>query len=187
MIKFFNKFLNKFLNMKTYHKGFTFIELLVTMTIISIVVVAATGIFTKVIRNQVWSTSSQQLLSQTSYAMEYMSRAMRMAQQDEIGKNYNLIDKGIEFKNYKGELQKFFLDPKTGCLMEALLQEGAEERAVNFLTSGKLEVTDFKINLVDERGYQPRVTLFLDIKSKGTGAQPELKIQTTVSQRNLNF
>jgi len=46
-------------------------------------------------------------------------------------------------------------------------------------------------NSWDQGDYeQPRVTIFFDIKGKGGGVKPEeqprIKIQTTISQRNLD-
>jgi len=165
-------------------KSFTLIELLVAVMIFSLIGGIAAGVFTSGLRDQRKSLASQEILSQTSYLMEYISRALRMARKDIDGicidakLNYKIVDSGIEFMNYKGECQKFYLSASQ--LKE---EKGG---AVSDLTSGNLEVANFNVNLLGETqtdDLQPRATFFLEIKGK---EQSKIKIQTTVSQRNLD-
>jgi len=188
----------KCLNVKM-NKGFTLIELLVTALIFSIVIGAAMGVFVSAIKLQRYNLVHYQLLNQTSYAVEYMSRMIRMARKDDdgscigLGKNFEerLVPGsggivGLMFENYDGVCKSFFL--KNGQLMDY-----DEERGGWFgdkilpLTSESLEVTDFNYIISDSDPGQPRVTVFLDIKAKGSGQQPGIKIQTIISQRNLDI
>jgi len=114
--------------------------------------------------------------------MEYISRAIRMAKKDITGicidpkLNYKIVDNGIEFLNYKGECQKFYLEGN----------QLKEERGgvISELTSSRLKVSDFKIDLLGQTqtdDLQPRVTFFLKIEGKETS---KISLQTTISKRN---
>jgi len=174
-------------------KGFTLIEMLVTALIFSIVSGAIMGVFVSAIKLQRYSLVHQQLLNQVSYAMEYMDRAIRMAVKDDdgdcisAGQNYEVSNENrkIEFKNYKGECQEFFWDINDNQLKVYKTDFGSSL----FLTSDDFEVTSFNFQVFGDGmdNDQPRVTLSIDIKAKGSGQQPRIKIQTTVSQRNLDF
>jgi len=178
-------------------KSFTLIELLVTVTIFSLIVGAASGVFVSALRAQRKSLSMQELLGQTSFLMEYMSRALRMAKKDVSGSclgldyakyNYAPITYGIRFLNYTGNCQQFFRD---GNILK--MQVSSDEKAVNFgpsldLTSANLIVNSFNIgpegSWTQADDYQPRVAIFLEIQGK---EQAKIKIQTTISQRNLDI
>ena len=181
-------------------KGLTIIELLVAMTMLSLIMGAIIGIFTAVVRGQMRALASQQLLDQTSYVMEYTGRALRMAKKDSDGActgtaHLNYIKthsgNGIKFLNYKDECQEFYWATTTET--SKLKEKIGDNDAVD-LTSDKMEVISFNIgpdNSWDQDDeLQPRVTIFLDIRGKLTGLktteQPEIKVQTTVSQRNLD-
>jgi len=183
----------KCLNVKM-NKGFTLIEMLVAALIFSIVIGAATGVFVSAIKLQRYNLAHQQLLSQASYAVEYMDRAIRMAVRDDdntcglAGQNYRVSDgnRKIEFKNYKGECQEFFWDTSNYQLKVDKTGFGTPL----ILTSDDFEITSFNFQVSGDvlgDNVQPKVRIFLDIKAKGSGQQPRIKIQTAISQRNLDF
>ncbi len=186
-------------------KGFTLIEMLMTVFIFSIVFGSASALFVSAVRNQSRALASQQLLSETSFIMEYMGRAMRMAVKDDIGGvdcipsgnrvNYATTTSGvggIRFRNYLNQCQEFYKDCSSDiCRLRE--RKGAND---NFLTSPNLDVLAFYIiedidmptaGWSQDDTLQPRVTFFLEIKKAGTGNQPKIKIQTTVSQRRLDI
>ena len=73
------------IGIKEKSKGFTLVELIVVMAVFLLVTGTAIGIFISIVRQQKRILSEQELLNQTSYVMEYMSKAMRMARKDETG------------------------------------------------------------------------------------------------------
>ena len=175
---------------KNQKKGFTLIEMLVTVALFVAVITTASGIFVSSIKAQRRSLASQQLLDQTSYALEYISRALRMAKKELAapsclsgnGLNYQETHagKGIKFINYNDECQEFFWDTNTDRLKE---KKGTEEF---FLTSEDLEVDYFNIELTgasQNDDFQPKITISLKITGQ---EQSQIKIQSTVSQRNLD-
>jgi len=182
------------------NKGLTLIELLVATVMMSLVIAAIVVIFTASIRGQIRNLASQELSDQTSYVVEYISRALRMAKKDSDGlctgdASLNYIkthsNNGIKFLNYRDECQEFYWATTTDT--SKLVEEVGGGSAVD-LTSDELEVVSFKIGPNDSwddgDSLQPRVTMFFDIKSKASGIkasqQPEIIIQATVSQRNLD-
>ena len=166
-------------------KGFTLIEMLVAVTVFISVITAGSGLFVFGLRVQRQSLAWQQLLAQTSYLMEYMSRAVRMARKDMNGTctgtaklNYKWVGQCLKFRNYKNECQQFCLD---GDRLKEI-KAGSE----NYLTSDELQISPFNVELAGQSQYdniQPRVTIFLEITGKEGS---KIKIQTTISQRNLD-
>ena len=187
---------------KNNKKAFTLVELLVAVAIFAIIGGIASGVFISALRAQRKSLAYQELLSQTSYLMEYMSRALRMARKDTSGgcvtpldstnfRNYQKTNSrildgttysgpGIIFLNYQGICQEFFRDTN-----DFRLKESKNKAAPIVLTSDDLDVNFFNIGPDEswdqEDNDQPRVTFFLNITGK---EQSKIKIQTTVSQRN---
>ena len=179
----------KCLNVKM-NKAFTLVEMLVSILIFSIIIGAATGVFVSAIKLQRYSLTHQQLLDQTSYAMEYMSRAIRMAQKDDdtcgfSGENYGLVGSdSIEFKTYHGQCWRFFLEDER----LKIDKDGDGPELPYDLTSDKFKVETFKVDVSgDEAEKQPKITIFMEVQGIGVGSQPRLRIQTTISQRNLNI
>jgi len=174
--------------------GFTLVELLVALAIFSIITASASGVFVSAIQSQKRVLAQQELLNQTSYLMEYVSRAVRMAKKDIDGNctgtaklNYNYKRDaqnnkiGIKFKNYQGVCQEFYLEGwqlkenKGGVILP--------------LTGGNLTVSVFQVtgsgwSQDDFSVLQPLTTFFLEIQGKDSS---EIQTQTSVSQRNLDI
>lgn len=190
------------------NKGYTLIEIMVAVGIFTVIIAAPTGFFVSALKAQQKALASQELFDNVSYGFEYMSRALRMAKKelscdaDEIncaclkntgyGFNYEITrdGHGIRFNNYQtpSVCQEFFLDTTDNRIKES--KNGGEAIP---LTSDKVKVISFKIgpeaSWDQSDNEQPRVSLFLEAKgARGelSELQPEMKIQTTVSQRNLD-
>ncbi len=175
--------------------SYTLIEILVAVSLFFIVMSSLTGFFLGAITSQRKSLASQELIDNVSYTLEYISRAIRMAKKDDVNGinclsgnkvNFEITHggQGVKFRNYKDECQEYFLE--TGVLKES------KNTVINNLTSSNLEVISFKIGSQsswDQDDHeQARVTLFLEVKNKSQKPelQPTIKIQTTISQRNLD-
>jgi len=214
-------------------KGFTLIEMIVVMAVFMLVIGAAVTIFISIVREQRKILSEQELINQTSYVIEYMSKALRMAEADESGEClteggedhggwiYMLTKpdpstgfyRGIVFKNASNNsiCQEFFLDEVANpdrpehpflILKELKSADGnrnTTETSAVALTSTRLEISSIKFSINGGSGApggtsyasgsdnaQPRITILLEAKIAGDIDQPTRKIQTTVSQRNLN-
>lgn len=179
-------------------KGFTIPELLVSLSIFSVVIVGAGGILVSAISMQKRSGAQQELMDQASYLAEYMSRALRQARKDSVGSclttsgvNYEITHggQGIKFINNSNQCQEFFLvlDPISGeqRMKEIIFPSEA------FLTSNNLQVTGLGFAITGEGqddDLQPKATFTIELKGKvlQSGFQPVTRIQTTVSQRTID-
>lgn len=186
-------------NQKLKNKAFTLIELLVAMAIFSIVVGTISGIFISGIQQQRLALTGQAILDQTSFALEYMSRSLRMAKKELVtpgclsqkGLNYEITGSGLglKFINHleNDDCQEFFLESGQLKYRKKIGQSGEETFD---LTSNKLEVASLKFNLAggtQQDDLQPRLTIFLELKGKGElESSQKIKIQTTISKRNLD-
>jgi len=171
-------------------KGFTLVEIIVTTFVFSLTVAIALGIFASVIRLQRYNLKQHELLNQTGYAMEYISRAIRMAVKNDgticsdwANKNYNLTqgNKSIEFATYHSpnECWRFFQDGE-------ILKIEDKNGDVYPLISDKFQ-TNLQFTVEgDIPNNQPKVTISMTVQGVGTGDQPQITIQTTISQRNLD-
>jgi len=193
-----NKDRNKKRNGKTNKEsGFVLAELLAVIFALGIIIVVVVDIFLSIIQHQSRLLSEQDLLNQTSYTVEYISRALRMAKKDtaglclgteKIGYNYVLTNdgNGIKFINHSNNdiCQEFFWDSNDKKIKE--IKDSGQ--AVSFI-SDNLQVNYFKIKLSGESesdDLQPRVTISMEIQVKGSGDLPKKQIQITISQRNLD-
>jgi len=173
------------------NKGVTLVELLVAIVIFSIVIVAITGIFVSIIRVQRYTLLVQQLLDQTGYLAEYMSRSIRMAKKDTLPDclltigNYEISSQSerLKFKNYNQECLEFFKNDNN--ILSLNLNDGktfplhSEKFKTSFL--------EFRVQ-GDEKGEQPRVTFSLKIEGINQNLpQPSIRLQSTISQRDLNI
>lgn len=173
-------------------RGFTLVEILVGIAMFSVVATAAVGLFAQTMKTQKRILANQELIDQTSYAMEYMSRALRMALKDDkdfgggsndclsgskVNYEINPMTGGIRFRNSDNECQEFYLE--NSQLME-------KNGSVLPLTSSELTVGSFIISgsgWGQGDDFQPAVTIILEISGRDN---TNLQMQTTISQRNLD-
>jgi len=63
-------------------KGFTLLELMIAMTLFIVVIVSFMGLFMSAISQQQKNLEKVAILNNASYLLEYISRAIRMAEKD---------------------------------------------------------------------------------------------------------
>ncbi|MFH1036581.1 MAG: prepilin-type N-terminal cleavage/methylation domain-containing protein [Patescibacteria group bacterium] len=169
--------------------GFTLVEILVAMVIFSIIIGAALEVFVTGIKSQRRIFAQQELLDQTSYALEYMSRAIRMTKKDltatclsQPNLNYELTHsgEGIKFKNYNGECQEFYLE--NNQLREN--KNGSVFALTSTSTIPRINSFEFVVSGQEQDdNLQPAVTVFWKMEGRD---QVGSQIQTTISQRNFD-
>ncbi len=194
-------------------EGFTLIEVVFVLALFMIIIGVTISIFLSIVHQQKRILSEQEMLNQGSYVFEYMSKALRMAVKDpdgsclgEAGKIYVLTHcqsgtldacQGIKFINQSDNnaCQEFFLDSndaaggpalseiKNDSGAQHLLSDTYEIKYAKFVINGDQAIYD----AVAGDGFQPRVTILLDIKTKDSVDPLEKVVQTTVSIRNLNI
>ena len=184
------------------NRGFTIIEMLVAVTLFTVILGSMVGLFISAVRSQRAILTAQKLSDETAYVMEYMSRFLRMAIKERNcpagpgccltasgnGYNYEISagGNGIKFINFQGICQKFYLDLNT-----RQLKEDRGNALWGDLTSDKMEITSLNFYILGAAhppvdNLQPRATVSMTMRKAGT-THPEIIIQTTVSQRNLEL
>jgi len=187
-------------------RGYTLIEILVAAGIFFVVLAGPTGLFISSLRSQTRILGLREIIDNSSHVFEYMSRALRMAKKElncidkydpttcfclksnGYGFNYEITrgGKGIKFNNYQEPpvCQEFFWD-----INDNRFKESKNDSVPIPLTSDDLEITLLEFESFGEGqadDSQPRVTVFFDITKKGALDFPHTRIQTTISQRNLD-
>ena len=177
-------------------KSFALVEMLVAIAIFMITMVAVTSLSISAIRSQKFILANQELFSQSTYAFEYISRALKMATKD--GGNECVLDdwyespygtSSVRFLNHNRLCQEFYLDP-AGILKE---RRSDTNRYEDFLDPTDLTSSHLKINSLVFYIYnyeQPgaaldRVTMMLDIETTKLVDPPQFRIQASMSPRNL--
>ena len=185
--------------LKTEEKGFTIPELLVALFMFSLITGGATNLLLSGIAAQRSSLAMQELLDQSSFVIEYMTRSLRQAQKDlgspptclaARGLNYELTrgGEGVLFINGGGQCQEFRL---TTARIEEVFWAGGEITSQAFLTSDNPAVTSLTFLLQGEGqddDLQPRVTFAFELEGQGAKpeSRPKLQLQTTISQRKVD-
>jgi len=182
-------------------KGFTLVELMVSVFIFSLIVGGVVNALVAGISFQRRIIAEQRMFSEMSFVLEYMSRTLRMARKDIAGtcisRNHNYATtttpapNTLRFLNFDGDCQDFSF--ATGVISKriATSSSSADLPAIAIpLTSGNVIIT----NLAWDRGgstwhspatNQSRVAIVLTMRANITGSATTT-IQTVVSQRQLN-
>lgn len=197
---------------KKNNGGFTIMEILVAMTVFLIVLMAFLGLFISALREQKNSSDKVHLLNNGSYAIEYMTRAIRMAE-----KNIGLADDSCvaDKKNYAqpyGDISLQFLktewDPTANggvgdyiqkCYLfylnnnKVVMKKSSNSTTSGFpvdpedLTPADIIVSSLRFFVQDNTQanyFQPIVTIALEMQSVSSQT---LQFQTSVSQRQLDI
>jgi len=167
--------------------GVTLIELVVVLAIFMITISVTLSIFLSTIKQQKGILTEQELLNQTSYITEYMSRTMRAAIKDTIGScivnpmpgkgiytltHYDSMTgfyNGIKFLTENNICQEFFRDTdgfikeiKNGQTPQKILSSKFNVKYLRFIINGNKN-----INIAfDQDSKQPRITFVLDITTQ---------------------
>jgi type II secretory pathway pseudopilin PulG len=195
---------------KNSQVGLTLTELVVVMAVFVMLISLAVSLFVSIIQHQKRILEEQELSSQVSYAMEYISRALRAAAKDQTG--FCLAEGGVQHPGYQYWLTRY--DAATGFYKgikvinqsnnswcyeffldtDGILKEINAFGVAQNLLSNKFTVkyARFVINgnkalqgALPSDAVQPRITILLDIQIPNS-SQKKI-IQTTISQRNLNL
>jgi len=168
--------------------GFTLVESMVTVAIFSMLIVSATNIFLSIIRSQRNTLASKNAQEAVSYALEVMSKELRMAKVDDgkcsssgYGQVYvvDVNNDEIIFRNYQDECVTYFLDGDR-------LKIKRDEKLA-FMTPDNIEISqlNFTIKYPDINIEQPLVTVrFVLSYFNSDIGQQSLNVQTSISSRS---
>jgi prepilin-type N-terminal cleavage/methylation domain-containing protein len=196
-------------------KGFTLVEVLITLAIFSIIVVSIFGIFSSSIKNQRYVLLTDQLIDESSFTIDYMSKIIRLAKKHiddptspdpvcniaNFGDNYNPTSPPFssQITFIRGEIDE------SGNIAKKCYQfsyDSANKKVVQTvdgivtdLTPSNIEITNLKFYisggsqdiLVENPNYQPRITVLLEARAKNSSPISTINMQTTVSQRDIDI
>jgi len=166
---------NKKVNFKYAKKraGFTLIELLVGLTIFSLTITAATGLFITAFRNQRKSIAIQNVQDNGRYLLGFLSKEIRMGKiTSSDGETFNLsISHPVN-----GDISYSFSN-------NHIMRNGEIIDSDEVNVSGRF--------FIDGRGAdieQPQVAIALEVETTGQKIEEHAKmnLQTTLSQRELD-
>ncbi len=183
---------------KDQKKGYTLIEVLVSSTLFFMVIAGPTGLFISSMRSQARTLALRETIDNTSHILEHISRSLRMARKDIDG---TCITSGNNYENPGSDLSRVrFLNYDGLCQEFSLINDRLEEKKSvdgssdnlgtgSYLTSDDLIISFLNFKLSgegQEDDLQPRLTMAFEIGKKGQPETSRTRIQTTISQRNLD-
>lgn len=185
-------------------KGFTLIETLVSLFIYGVMSIALMNIFVSTLNTQSRILQNQDLMSQSSYALEHMGKIIRMAEKDETG---NCAPAGEAYKVENGIKSITFLayDSKSESYKctQFLLEDNAIKEAkstddtvanlqtAQAITSSSVVVSDLAFSVTGDTSgespaLQPKTTIMINMRYNSSNP-PRLIMQTSISQRKLDL
>lgn len=182
------------LNFKKNKSGVSLIELVVAVTLFSILILSATSIFKMVIDGQRNAISAQNIQENMRYVLERISKEIRMAQVSNttceptaIYKVFNTTGAGqvLHFKNKDDKCVTYYLENNR---LKTTVESGAS-LADDYITPSRISISNLKFYIEDDlisafHSKQPYVTVVMDVKVNGLAVHEQrMKIQFTVSSR----
>jgi prepilin-type N-terminal cleavage/methylation domain-containing protein len=196
--------MNLFIKKFKQARGVSLVELIVAIAIFSFLILVSAQIFKMVVDGQRNAVSAQNIQENIRYAMEKMSKEIRMAQISNLPANqecvsiflpsatavykvFNTTNGGatIYFKNKDNNCVAYYLENNR---LKVTVGLGASS-ITDFVTPSKIEVSNLKFNVTDDligafHSIQPYVTMVMDIKAVGLPMHEQrMKIQMTISSR----
>ena len=183
-------------------KAFTLVETVVSIALFGFISVILVNIFVSALRTQTRILQNQELMEQSSYSLEYMTRFLRMAKKDVDGSctgtpnaNYGVGTNAITFLAYdtnaaEYRCRRFLKDGDVIKEMRSTDTTSGNLGTAQAITSSKIKINGLIFgvtgNVVPDT-VQPKVTVMVDIKSSDLAGSPEIFIQSSVSQRDLDI
>jgi prepilin-type N-terminal cleavage/methylation domain-containing protein len=182
-------------NTQIHSAGFTLIELIVSISLFTIIIMSTTQIFSLAISSQRSAIASQNVQESLKYFLEVINKEMRMAQKDtenicgipegEIfvissDSNNNNI---LRFKNYYDECVSYSLvvDPSVDTTQRFKITRSALS---GFISPAKITIDHLYFILKDTEDIQPMITLNLEAHALGeTKFKSKMTLQTSISSR----
>ncbi|PIT94454.1 hypothetical protein COT98_03575 [Candidatus Falkowbacteria bacterium CG10_big_fil_rev_8_21_14_0_10_39_9] len=173
----------------TKQSAFTLLEVIVSVAIFAVIILAATQIFQSVISSQVKNFSETSLQDDAKYFLEVFTREARGAQKnttaaalcDDIiatSSTYVVTHGALYFQNNLGDCVRYYSKFDADGVNRLVLQRNDDSY---YLSSNKIDIDNLSFVVADESNIQPLVTMNLTVKSKVNLNLPALNIQTSIN------
>lgn len=172
-----------------YAKGFTLMEVMVSVTIFTIIVTIGMGALITIFKTLQKTRADRQAIDSISFVMDTMTRRIR------TGHEYTTADAGdgIKFIDQDGVSVSFYKGLDSEGNSRIYMIDGAfgnQDEAVD-ITPENFSVEGFIFDIIGTTdpsdGIQPMVTINLKGVVKNGQQESQLAVQTVVSQRLLDF
>ncbi|MDP3057829.1 MAG: prepilin-type N-terminal cleavage/methylation domain-containing protein [bacterium] len=179
-------------------KGISLVELVVAVSVFSMVITAASGIFINALKAQKTIVAKQNVADNLRYIMEFMVKEMRMAQTDTVNPDLTFNDGAatpvtvkngrftkISFKNMSSSSIVYDFDSVNSKILR---NDFGGTGGAQAISSDEVLITDLKFmvnnwNLTTgPAAAAPFITIWIKAKAK-SGAGGETELQTSVSPR----
>jgi len=168
--------------------GLTLIEILVSITIFSMVIGIITNITLDIIRAEAITASNQVALDNGRFILQRIAKAVRISVIKTSDADNNFDPTTIKLNHPRRGIVEYFLSTDNR-IVERIGEDSATD---SFLDSYSVTVETFKFDIKgadngsDNR--QPQVTIIMKLKPPKAKNQelPSINIQTTLSQRCLD-
>lgn len=172
-------------------EGFSLIELMVSVALFSVIIIAATQIFKLVVDAQRGAMATQNVEESLKYFSEVTGKEMRMALKNPINpcpgisptQIFVASDNGdrLIFQNRYGECVTYQLEPDENGQQRFQITRGTN---FDFITPAKIKIDTLKFKVSAEESTQPMVTLNLKAYATGQGQfKSDMTIQTSITSR----
>ncbi len=169
-------------------KGFTLIEILVAITIISIIVILVGDVFVHILKLQQRAEHIQQVEENATFVLESMTKEIRVAKIDPLTANTNCPnspDTQLKITNQDGASVVYATSNINGQGYVTRTIGGVSARiSTNTVSFSRLSFCVSGAALDDNQ--QPRVTIFAKVQSLGNNEPAMLETQVTISPRYLS-
>ncbi len=190
MKKIVEKF-NSIKNKQTI-KAFSLIEIIVAVSIFSVIILSMTGIFKMVIDGQRRSIATQNVQESLKYFLEVINKEIRMAVRSDGGCNVSsgnifYLQQGTEgdvlyFKNYYNQCVVYYLEvsPENSYGRFKISRNGLND----YISPSQISID--RLDFVLSSGYELQDLVTINIKAHSLGARntdSEMILQTSLSSR----
>jgi len=182
-------------------QGFTLVELIVAMSLFSIIVVVISGIFMQTVKFQKIVANRAAAIDNLGLAMEEMARGVRTGVLfGQLNPDRSLVDENfLKFTDYRGQTITYSLDSRNKRVMKEVVSNppgdpNQETYGLLPITSSNVKITGLKFILrgknkasggqSDLNNIPPRITI--SMTAEGIYQEP-FTLQTTVGARLIYY
>lgn len=191
---------------KTQRKGFTLIEMMVSVSIFSIVMLIGTGSILAVVNANRKAQSIKSVVNNLNFALETMSRNIRVGTTYRCDGNLPNSSSASVRRNCKNSgddhlaIESQYGSPATtndqliyfyDATEQALFRQIGTSGAAVRITAEEVKITYFRFfvdgSKLDDEGIQPRVRMLVEGYADVGSERSTFRMQTTITQRLLQI
>jgi type II secretory pathway component PulJ len=174
--------------------GFSFMEIIVSVSLFTVIILSTTQIFKMVIDSQRSAIATQNVQESLKYFLEVTAKEMRMAQRNDVAcldvpanrvfaVGANSLGQTLSFKNYYGQCVRYYLGLDTnGVNKRFKIRRDTQD---DFISPASIRIDNLGFTLQETDFNQPLVTVTLKAFAINMAShlRSEMTIQTSIASR----